>query len=100
MLTRTGAGGGGLWASSGAGGDAVGQGAGTTFAFGAVAFRIGRQGEDMRALQEAVQCRGHQSWRAAQGGGPVVDAEVAGQNRGAVPVTLVDDFIEDAGEVV
>ena len=72
---------------------------GAALAPGAVALGIGGKGDDVSPLQEAIERRGNQPRRPAQGGGPVVDAEIAGQNDRAVAVALVNDFVEDAGEV-
>ena len=75
------------------------QGPGAALAPGAVAFRIGRKGDDVSPLQEAIEGRGNQARRAAESGGPGIDAEIAGQNGRAVAVALVNDFVENAGEV-
>jgi hypothetical protein len=40
-------------------GTGLGQGSGTPLLFGAVAFSVGRKGEDGSALQEPIQRRGH-----------------------------------------
>jgi hypothetical protein len=53
----------------------------------------------MRALQEAIQRGGDESRRSPQGGGPIVDSKITGQNDRTVTIALVNDFVKDAGEV-
>ena len=53
----------------------------------------------MRTFKEAIEGCGNQTRRAAEGGGPVVDAEIAGHYDRTVTVALVNDFVEDAGKV-
>jgi hypothetical protein len=50
-------------------------------------------------LQEAVDGRGDQP-RCSQNRAPLIDGEVAGENRGAVAVALVNQLVKDAGEAV
>src|SRR5439155_27224461 len=73
------------------------QGAGAALASHAVAWGVGREVDDVSAFQEAVQ-RGGDQRGGPEHGGPVVDAEVAGQNCGAVAVTLMNELVEHAGE--
>ena len=75
------------------------QRAGATLASCAIAWGVGREGDDVSAFQEAVHGRGDKP-RCPQNRAPLIDGEIAGENRGAVAVALMNKLIEDAGEAV